>query len=89
MGWFGKREKPGKPQRTRPTPQARPPEPSLEPDEADGESLYCVACGAELGFDPEDTPDAEGPGRHLCGECYRAREFDADLQMLWWRGDLR
>jgi hypothetical protein len=38
----------------------------------------CCACGGPLlGFDPEDTLDAEGPGRHLCGNCYRAREWDA------------
>jgi hypothetical protein len=43
-----------------------------------GESIYqCCMCGAGLGPDPEDTPHAEGQGRHLCGNCYRSREWDA------------
>jgi hypothetical protein len=43
-----------------------------------GESFYfCCACGAGLGPDPDDTPHAEGQDRHLCGNCYRGREWDA------------
>jgi hypothetical protein len=44
----------------------------LDPDR------FCCACGTLLlGLDPEDTLDAEGPGRDLCGNCYRAREGEA------------
>jgi hypothetical protein len=47
----------------------------------DWEELACCACGAPLGFDDEDEIDGEGPGRHVCGPCNRARNFDAMLEM--------
>ena len=40
----------------------------------------CSGCGALLGFDAEDELDGEGPGRHICGACNRARNFDAMLE---------
>lgn len=43
--------------------------------------LACGQCGRLLDGDPDDEPDGEGPGRHLCGECRRAREFD-DLFLI-------
>lgn len=42
--------------------------------------LTCVGCGARLGLDPEDEPAGEGHGRPICGECNRARNFDALLE---------
>jgi len=42
------------------------------------EALYCSVCGHLLDGDPDDQPDPPlGP---MCGESYRAREFD---QTLW------
>ena len=41
----------------------------------------CASCGRELDGDPEDDPtDAGGP---ICGECNRARNFDADEEASW------
>jgi len=41
----------------------------------------CASCGRELDGDPEDDPtDAGGP---ICGECNRARNFDADEETSW------
>jgi hypothetical protein len=40
------------------------------------EIVYCT-CGEPLGFDNDDELDGDGPGRHVCGECNRARNFDA------------
>ncbi len=39
--------------------------------------FHCSICGSGLGFDPDDSLHAEGPNRHLCGNCYRSREWDA------------
>jgi hypothetical protein len=39
--------------------------------------LACASCATLLGFDPDDEPNGEGPGVHLCGKCNRARNFDA------------
>ena len=39
--------------------------------------LRCCMCGSGLGLDPDDSLHAEGPNRHLCGNCYRSREWDA------------
>lgn len=40
--------------------------------------LYCNVCGNRLEGDPDDQPDPPlGP---MCGESYRAREFD---QTIW------
>lgn len=62
---------------------------TAEPDECiPAEPLTCVGCGRALGFDAEDEPDGDGPGRHLCGECNRSRNFDAELEMRSWHGDL-
>ena len=82
MSWFKRRPK---------VEQAPAPEDAAEDEEAadqddtadqddaadgsDGVFLCCM-CGRPLGFDPEDSLDAEGPGRHLCGNCYRSREWD-------------
>ena len=49
----------------------------LDPDPA----LACAACGRLLIDDPEDDPVGES-GLPLCGECNRARNFDADLEVL-------
>jgi hypothetical protein len=49
--------------------------------------LFCCACGAPLGPDPDDTTDAEGPGRHFCGDCYRSREMDAELAFAHFEHD--
>jgi hypothetical protein len=41
----------------------------------------CASCGGELGDDPEaDSSDPAGP---ICGECNRARNFDADEEVAW------
>ena len=53
----------------------------LPPDHVtrfDDQPIYrCCICGAGLGLDPDDSLHAEGPNRHLCGDCYRTREWDA------------
>jgi hypothetical protein len=37
-------------------------------------------CGALiLGLDLEDELDGEGPGRDICGNCNRTRNFDIEL----------
>jgi hypothetical protein len=36
----------------------------------------CVSCGGLLGDDPEDELDGEGPGRDICGDCNRTRNWD-------------
>ncbi|MEJ7752910.1 MAG: hypothetical protein WKF46_08190 [Candidatus Limnocylindrales bacterium] len=42
------------------------------------EPSYCNVCGKVLDGDPDDQPDPPlGP---MCGESYRAREFD---QTIW------
>lgn len=56
-----------RPERRREVARSEPPDDPL---------LLCVICGAPLAGDPDDEPDGEGPGQHLCGECRRAREFD-------------
>ena len=43
----------------------------------DEPDAFCVSCGMSLGDDLEDDPDGEGPGRPICGECDRARNFEA------------
>ncbi len=40
-------------------------------------ALICTVCGQPLTGDPEDQP--AWPGGPLDGECYRAREFDNEL----------
>ncbi len=61
-----------KPSNQRP---ARPSDPGEEV--VDEPVSVCCMCGRELGFDPDDALDTEGPGRHLCGNCYRSREQDS------------
>lgn len=47
----------------------------------------CVVCGQDLSGDPDDQPDPPlGP---MCGECYRAREFDQTLWEAEWSGEDR
>jgi hypothetical protein len=41
--------------------------------------FICAACGRPLLGDPEDDPAGES-GLPLCGECDRARNFDALLE---------
>jgi hypothetical protein len=36
----------------------------------------CCICGALLWADPEDEIDGEGPGRDLCGDCNRTKNFE-------------
>jgi len=38
--------------------------------------LHCATCGRALGADPEDEPTGDA-GEPICGECDRARDFDA------------
>lgn len=38
--------------------------------------LECATCGRQLGTDEEDEPDGDA-GLPICGECNRARNFDA------------
>ena len=61
MCWFGRRD--------RDRPAGR---------EADGGApvLRCATCGKALGGDPEDEPAGDA-GEPICGECDRARDFDA------------
>ena len=46
----------------------------------DGPLFACCICGAWLGSDPDDSLHAEGPNRHLCGGCYRTREWEAIVE---------
>lgn len=49
------------------------------------EEKSCVVCGQPLIGDPEDQPfPPVGP---MCGECYRAREFDESLLEQDLQGD--
>jgi hypothetical protein len=54
----------------------RPPSTAMPTGDPDPLALRCRTCGALLGADDEDEPagDAGGP---ICGECNRARNFDA------------
>ncbi len=49
------------------------------------EPLYCTVCGRPLEGDPDDHPDP--PFGPMCGESYRAREFDQTLWELDWSDD--
>ena len=56
------------------------PEPSAEPEPwadfpPDLEIHFCDCCGHQLGDDPNDEIDGEGPGRDICGNCYSEREW--------------
>jgi hypothetical protein len=50
-------------------------------DERMDEILICASCGKPLGFDPDDDPAGDA-GQPICGECDRARNFDAELEVL-------
>lgn len=41
--------------------------------------FLCATCDQPLVDDPEDDPDGDA-GLPICGDCYRAREFDAILE---------
>ncbi|MCI0582445.1 MAG: hypothetical protein L0227_06035 [Chloroflexi bacterium] len=40
------------------------------------DGVSCATCRRPLGTDPEDELDGDA-GRPICGECNRARSFDA------------
>jgi hypothetical protein len=49
------------------------------------EEKSCGVCGQPLTGDVDDQPFPPiGP---MCGECYRARQFDEILWETEWRGD--
>jgi hypothetical protein len=61
-------------------PEPTDPKPQVGPE---ARLLVCVGCGRPLGGDPEDDPVGES-GMPLCGECNRARNFDAlGLELGW------
>lgn len=37
---------------------------------------FCATCGARLGGDPDEDPTGDA-GLPICGECARARDFEA------------
>ena len=43
--------------------------------------IFCAACGRQFDGDPDEDPTGEA-GLPLCGPCDRARNFDADLELL-------
>jgi hypothetical protein len=46
--------------------------------DADDDAAPCRVCGGPLGGDPDEQPDGTPLGA-MCGECYRAREFDETI----------
>jgi hypothetical protein len=61
-----------------------PDDPDWLPDEAEDapeggafELHVCSWCGALLSGDPEDELNGEGPGRDICGNCNRTKNFEA------------
>lgn len=69
------------PWQPRTVPSGRSGAPVARPVEVEADDLLtCSGCGGPLGFDPDDEPDGEGPGLHICGACNRARNFDAMLE---------
>jgi hypothetical protein len=38
---------------------------------------FCCFCGASLDGDPEEEIDGEGPGRDVCGDCNRTKNYEA------------
>jgi hypothetical protein len=74
VSWHRLREPARQPPAPAPEPQPRNPGPE------DGELHFCCICGALiLGLDLEDELDGEGPGRDICGNCNRTRNFDIEL----------
>ena len=51
-------------------------EPHADVDDAAIEVHFCCICGALLWADPEDEIDGEGPGRDICGDCNRTKNFE-------------
>lgn len=51
----------------------------------DDDELECATCGRVLGTDEEDEPDGDA-GQPICGECNRARNFDA-IELVEWAED--
>lgn len=45
-------------------------------------TFVCATCGLPLDGDPDDDPTGDA-GQPICGECDRARNFDADLEADW------
>jgi hypothetical protein len=74
VSWRGRREPARQPLAPAAESQPRDPEPE------DAELRFCCICGALiLGLDLEDELDGEGPGRDICGDCNRTRNFDIEL----------
>ncbi len=77
MGW-GRKRQTAKAQ-TAPQSTARG-LPDAAPDAdlgLDADALhFCCICGALLGFDFEDEINGEGPGRDICGDCNRTKNFE-------------
>jgi hypothetical protein len=48
--------------------------------------LACTTCGRPLLDDPEDDPIGAA-GSPLCGDCNRARNFDAIEELEWLAGE--
>ena len=46
-----------------------------------GFPVFCANCGRKFDGDPDEDPMGEA-GLPLCGPCDRARNFDADLELL-------
>ncbi len=44
--------------------------------------LICTSCGRPLEDDDEDEPEGDA-GQPICGECNRARNFDAIEREDW------
>ncbi len=49
--------------------------------EADEDTAPCDVCGRPLRPDPDVIPEGVAGGP-MCGDCYRAREFDETLWEL-------
>ena len=59
--------------RTNGSPAAQP---NADADDPAVEVHFCCICGALLWADPEDEIDGEGPGRDICGDCNRTKNFE-------------
>jgi hypothetical protein len=57
------------------TPEDDPP----AEDDSAAEFHFCCICGSLLDGDLEDEVDGEGPGRDICGDCNRTRNFEIEL----------
>ena len=77
--------------RPKPLSAGRPPvpEPQAAADDFEDDALdldlhFCVCCGRQLGDDREDEIDGEGPGRDICGNCNRERNWLAVESTQGW-----